>query len=323
MKPTDQKDASAEGTRKAPRGVWVAALTPLTADLAPDADRLIAHCRWLLGRGADGLAVLGTTGEANSLSVSDKLSLMDKMAAAGLPGSALLPGTGTCSLADTVILTRKAVEIGAAGVIMLPPFYYKGVSDEGLYASYSEVVQRVGDARLRIYFYHFPQQSATPISHDLIARLVDAYPDTLVGVKDSSGNLDNMIAMCRRFPGFGVFAGSEQFLLPVLRAGGVGCISASANVTVSACADLLRAHDAGDAAATDAAQDRITTWRLALQSEPMIAGLKALIAGRRNAPDWNRLLPPNLPLEAAGHARLVAALEAVGFPFDELAEQVA
>jgi len=323
MTPTDQKNASAAGTHSAPRGVWVAALTPLTADLAPDTDRLIAHCRWLLGRGANGLAVLGTTGEANSLSVSDKLALMDAMAEAGLPGSALLPGTGTCSLADTVALTRKAVEIGAAGVIMLPPFYYKGVSDEGLYASYSEVVQRVGDSRLKVYFYHFPQQSATPISHDLMARLIEVFPDTMAGIKDSSGNLDNMVAMCRRFPGFGVFAGSEQFLLPVLRAGGVGCISASANVTVSACADLLRAHDAGDAAATDAAQERITAWRLALQSEPMIAGLKALIAGRRNAPDWNRLLPPNLPLDAAGHGRLVAALEAVGFPFDELAEQAA
>ena len=188
-----------------PQGVAVATLTPMTAGLEPDFERFAAHCRRMLDRGANLLAVLGTTGEANSLGVEEKLRLLDALGDSDIPGETLLPGTGTCSIADTVILTRKALEVGSAGVVMLPPFYYKGVSDAGLHAAYEEVIQRVGDSRLRIYFYNFPFNSGVPISHDLIEGLLAAYPGTVAGIKDSSGDLDNMLAMCRRFPGFGVF----------------------------------------------------------------------------------------------------------------------
>ena len=294
-----------------PRGVAVATLTPMTAGLEPDFERFAAHCRRMLDRGANLLAVLGTTGEANSLGVDEKLRLLDALGDSDIPGETLLPGTGTCSIADTVILTRKALEVGSAGVVMLPPFYYKGVSDAGLHAAYEEVIQRVGDSRLRIYFYNFPFNSGVPISHDLIEGLLAAYPGTVAGIKDSSGDLDNMLAMCRRFPGFGVFAGSEQFLLPVLEAGGAGCISATANVTIQLCAEVLAAAKAGEDAGP--LQERLSAWRLAIQSQPLIPALKAIVARSTGDDEWLPLRPPLTALDRASGAALTEALKAAGF----------
>lgn len=297
-------------TDSKPRGVYVAALTPVKADLSPDTAAFVAHCRWLLDQGANGLAVLGTTGEANSFSVDERLALLDALADGGIPGNTLLPGTGNCAIPDTVTLTRKALEVGSAGVVMLPPFYYKNVSDDGLYAAYDQVIQKVGDSRLRIYFYHFPQMSAVPISHDLIERLLKAYPGTIAGIKDSSGNLDNMLEMCRRFPGFGVFAGSEQFLLPVLRAGGAGCISATANVTIAGCVDVYRNAEAAD---VDSRQQALTRQRLAIQSKVLIPALKRIMARATGSDAWNAVRPPNVPLSQADAAELFAALDETGF----------
>ncbi len=294
-----------------PRGVAVAALTPMTAGLEPDFDRFAAHCRRMLDQGADLLAVLGTTGEANSLGVDEKLRLLDALGESDIPGETLLPGTGTCSIADTVVLTRKALAVGSAGVVMLPPFYYKGVSDAGLHAAYEEVIQRVGDSRLRIYFYNFPFNSGVPISHDLIEGLLAAYPGTIAGIKDSSGDLDNMLAMCRRFPGFGVFAGSEQFLLPVLQAGGAGCISATANVTIGLCARVLAAARAGEDAA--ALQEQLSAWRLAIQSQPLIPALKAIMASSERETGWLPLRPPLTGLDAPSRSALDGALASAGF----------
>ena len=163
-------------------GVFAAVLTPQTADLSPDHDALAKHCRWLLDNGCDGLAVLGTTGEGNAFSVDERIAILEGLAEAGIAGETLLPGTGCCALSDTVRLTRRAVELGVAGVLVLPPFYYKNVSDEGLFAAYAEVIERIGDSRLKVYLYHFPQMSAVPLSLALIERLIKAYPDTVVGM---------------------------------------------------------------------------------------------------------------------------------------------
>ena len=293
-----------------PGGVWVAALTPMNADLSPDTQKFVQHCQWLLDQGANGLAVLGTTGEANSFSVAEKRKLLDAVAEGGIGGDKLLPGTGSCAIPDTVEMTKHALGHGAAGVVMLPPFYYKNVSDDGLFAAYSEVIQRVGDDKLKIYFYHFPQMSATPISHDLIERLLKAYPNTIAGIKDSSGNLDNMLEMCRRFPGFGVFAGSEQFLLPVLRAGGVGCISATANATIGMCVEVLKNKDSAN---VDALQEELTAQRLAIQSQVLIPALKAIAARHTGDKGWLQPRPPVVQLSAAEEAALFAALDGTQF----------
>lgn len=297
-------------TDSSARGVYVAALTPMKEDLSPDLAAFSSHCRWLLASGADGLAVLGTTGEANSFSVDERLALLDALGDSGIPGKTLLPGTGTCAIPDTVKLTRKSLELGAAGVVMLPPFYYKGVSDDGLFAAYSEVIQRVGDDRLRVYFYHFPAQSNVPISHDLIERLLKAYPTAIAGIKDSSGDLSNMLAMCERFPGFGVFAGSEQFLLPVLRAGGAGCISATANVTVAACAEIYGQWTRDEA---EKLQEGLTAQRLAIQSQALVPALKQIMARYSGDKAWMNIRPPLMRLSAEQGKALFEALDSTDF----------
>jgi 4-hydroxy-tetrahydrodipicolinate synthase len=294
-----------------PRGVLSPVVTPFTPDLRPDAARLARHCRWLLDNDV-GLAVFGTNSEANSLGVSEKLGLLDALVEAGIPAARMMPGTGTCALPDTVELTRRAAAKGCAGVLMLPPFYYKGVSDDGLFASYAEVIERVGDARLRIYLYHIPPLSQVPISLALIDRLLDRYPGTVAGIKDSSGDWNNTRALLERFAprGFDVFAGSETFLLATLRGGGAGCISATANVNPAAIADLARHWQQPDA---DARQAALDTVRAAFQRLPMIAALKAAIAHFSGDPAWTTVRPPLVGLAAEQRRQLLDALDGLGF----------
>ena len=291
-------------------GVFAAALTPLDRDLNPDHGAMIAHYRWLLENGCDGLAVLGTTGEANSFSVEERLAVLDAVDESGIDPARLLVGTGCCAVPDTVRLTRRALELGAAGVLVLPPFYYKGVSEDGLFAAYAEVIERTGDGRLRLYVYHFPRMTGIDIGVALLERLVKAYPATVVGLKDSSGEWPNTEAVCRALPGFRVFAGSEEFLLPTLRAGGAGCISASTNVTAPLVADLHRRWRSADG---DALQAHVTEVRHAVQTCPMIPGLKRILADRHDEAAWLGLRPPLTPLDAGQVRALYGALEAAGF----------
>ncbi len=292
------------------RGVVVPALTPFTKDGAPDQRRFVGFCRWLMQEGADGLAVFGTTSEANSLSMSEKMELLDAAIEAGIPASRFMPGTGACALPDAVALTRHAMAKGCGAVLMLPPFYYKGVSDEGLFAFYSEVIQRVGSAALRIYLYHIPPVSQVPISLDLVARLRDAYPKTVVGLKDSSGDWNNTKAMLERFPGFGTFAGSEVFLLDTLRGGGAGCITASGNVNVRDCHKVFLACQGPEA---DALQARVAAVRKAIQAYPLIPALKRMVAHFHDDEDFARLRPPLQALNAEMSRKLIADLDALGF----------
>ena len=293
------------------RGAFAPVVTPFTAELAPDPARLVRHCRWLLENDT-GLAVFGTNSEGNSLSVPEKIALLDALVDAGIPPSRLMPGTGSCALPETVALTRHAVQSGCAGVLMLPPFYYKGVTDDGLFASYAEVIERVGDARLHIYLYHIPQVSQVPLGLALIERLLGRYPGTIAGIKDSSGNFDNTRAMLERFQprGFDVFAGSETFLLATLRGGGAGCISATCNVNPAAIARLAREWQKPDADAQQAALDRV---RATLQSFPMIQALKATIADSWGDEAWAALRPPLVALAPDQRKALRAKLHAIGF----------
>jgi 4-hydroxy-tetrahydrodipicolinate synthase len=292
-------------------------ITPFTADLQPDAVRLVRHCRWLAARGV-GLAVFGTNSEANSLTVAEKLALLDALCDAGIAADRMMPGTGCCAFPDTVELTRHAVRRGCAGVLMLPPFYYKGVSDDGLFASYAEVIERVGDARLRIYLYHIPQVSQVPLGHARKERLVARTPGTVAGIKDSSGDWGNTSAMLERFAarGFDVFAGSESFLLATLRAGGAGCISATANVNPADIAKLATAWRTPQAEAQQAALDRVRT---AFQQAPMIPALKAAVAHFSGDEAWATVRPPLVALTAAERARLRDALRTIGFAMPGLA----
>jgi 4-hydroxy-tetrahydrodipicolinate synthase len=294
-----------------PSGVFAAALTPLTAELAPDIPRLAVHCRWLLDHGCDGLAVLGTTGEANSFSVDERLGVLDGLFEAGIPGQALMPGTGCCAVADTVRLSRRAVELGAAGVLVLPPFYYKNVSDDGLFAAFSEVIEGVGDARLKVYLYHFPQMSAAPISYALIERLLERYPDTVAGMKDSSGDVDNMCGAAGAFPGFSVFSGSDELFLPLLKAGGSGCITAVANVASPLAAKVYAGWKEGSDIEADNAL--LVAVRQAIARYPLSAALKEIVARLTGDEDWRRVRPPLVPMDDADATALAAALTGTGY----------
>lgn len=297
------------------RGVLAPVTTPFKADLSPDADKLVRQCRWLLSQDC-GLAVFGTNSEANSMSVEEKIELLDALVDAGLDTSRMMPGTGASALTDTVRLTAHAVKRGVAGVLMLPPFYYKGVSDEGLFRSFAEVIERVGDPRLRVYLYHIPPVAQVPISLDLIERLIKAYPDTVVGIKDSSGDWNNTKAMLDRFPGWGVFAGNENFLLQTLRHGGVGCISATCNVNAGAISRLFREWQSPEAERLQAECDEV---RRTISQFPMIPALKATIADFSGDSEWARLRPPLVELSADQRQALKAELARRNFRMPELA----
>jgi 4-hydroxy-tetrahydrodipicolinate synthase len=293
------------------RGVLSPVITPFDSALRPDPARFIRHCRWLLDQGV-GLAVFGTNSEANSMSVPEKIALLQALIDAGLPPARMMPGTGCCAPPDSIELTRRAVGLGCAGVLMLPPFYYKGVSDDGLFRSYAEIIERVADDRLRIYLYHIPPVSQIPISLALIERLLSAYPGIVAGIKDSSGEWSNTQAMLERFqgPGFDVFAGSETFLLATLRGGGAGCITAAANVNPAPIAELARRWQDADADTKQAALDAV---RATLQKWPMIPALKATLAHHAADAQWATVRPPLVELNVAQQEALVKALASLGF----------
>jgi 4-hydroxy-tetrahydrodipicolinate synthase len=293
-------------------GVLSPVITPFKRDLSPDADRFVKHCRWLMKSGCAGLAVFGTNSEANSMSVEEKLELLEALIRGGVPAAALMPGTGHCALTDSVKMTREAVRLGCGGVLMLPPFYYKGVSDEGLFRNFSEVIERVGDERLRLYLYHIPPVSNVGISLELIEKLLTRYPGIVAGAKDSSGDWNNTKAMLERFKdrAFDIFPGSEVFLLDGLRAGGKGCITATGNINPGAIDNVFKNWRATDA---DQLQAGITATRKIVQKVPMIPALKAITAHFGNDPAWRSVRPPLIELTPGQERQVITELKATGF----------
>jgi len=313
---TDSRDIAVSAKRIT--GVLSPVVTPFKRDLSPDPERYARHCKWLLAHGCSGLAVFGTNSEANSLSVDERMILLEHLVQSGVPAEKLMPGTGMCALTDSVRLTAHAVSLGCGGVLMLPPFYYKGVPDEGLYRNFSEVIERVGDARLRLYLYHIPPVAQVGISLGLIERLLKAYPGAVAGAKDSSGDWSNTKAMLDAFAkdGFDVFPGSEVFLLEGLRGGGKGCITATGNVNPGAIDAVYRNWKTAEA---DPLQAAITATRAIVQKYPMMAALKAIVAHWGKDPEWATVRPPLVELTPAQCGSLVAELSADGFDMPGLA----
>jgi len=304
------------------RGVLVPVITPFKADLSPDRQRFIRHCQWLVSQDC-GLAVFGTTSEANSLSAKERMTLVDELVGAGIDPSRMMPGTGCCSIIETIDLTAHAIRHGCAGVLMLPPFYYKDVSEEGLYRYFSEVVQRVGDARLKIYVYHIPSVAIVSVTPRLIERLLKAYPNAIAGMKDSSGDWNNTKTFLEAFAdnGFDVFVGSESFLLANMRSGGAGTISATANVNPAAIHELYALASAVSADLDlEALQARLNVVREVFSNKKfpsMIAALKQAIAMYKNDPEWTRVRPPLVELTTEQAKLLAAELQAIGFRWQQ------
>ena len=291
-----------------PHGVFCAAATPLTADYAPSHAPFVAHAKRLIEEGCDGVALLGTTGEANSFSVSQRKGLLEASVEGEIAPGKLMPGTGVAALTETVELTRHALSLGVTTVVMLPPFYYKTADEDGLFAAYAETIERVGDPRLRVVLYHIPQVSGVPIPHGLIARLRARYPETVTGIKDSSGDVANHVAMIERFPGFAVLTGADPLLLPLLSKGVAGCITATSNLCAADLAFVYRHYaDPAQADAVAAAQARVIAERERTVGPRQMAAIKALLAQATEDEGWLRLCPPLTALSDEERRALLGA----------------
>jgi 4-hydroxy-tetrahydrodipicolinate synthase len=273
-------------------GVFTPVLTPFDKTFQVDAALFVKFCSWILTQGA-GLAVFGTTSEANSLTVGERIELLARLIDAELPPERMIPGSGACALPDAVTLCEVAAKAKTAAVLMLPPFYYKSVPEDGLFAFYAETIERVGNPALKICLYHIPQMSGVPITLTLIERLIKAYPDTVVGIKDSGGDFANSKAMLEAFANFRVFSGSERFLLDNLRNGGAGCISAMGNIHPGAIVNLYETRTSPEA---DAKQQALNQMRTVYERVAMIPALKRTVAEYGKAPAFKMVRPPLMEL---------------------------
>ncbi|CAN7675061.1 dihydrodipicolinate synthase family protein [Mesorhizobium sp. LjNodule214] len=293
------------------KGVIAAPPTPLNADLSIDTDHLIGHCRWLLGDGGcDGINLLGTTGEATSFSVEQRIAAMRAVAQSGIPLQRMMVGTGASALADAVALTKAARELGFAGALLLPPFYYKGIDAESLANHVGEVIAKAGPFGLKIYLYHIPQNTGVPFVAEAIARLRERYPDIVVGLKDSSGDIAFSRSLAVQFPGFDVFPSSEGSLTEWKSSRFAGCISATTNVTgaLSQIAWSDPDSEKGRQAAASA-----MAIRGMLGGFPLMASVKAALAAMTGVGGWERLMPPLRRLSPAERAELFARLGKTDF----------
>jgi 4-hydroxy-tetrahydrodipicolinate synthase len=271
------------------RGVIAAVPTPVSPDYSPDAARLAEHCRRLLSTGCDGINLLGTTGEANSFAVTQRLQLMRDIAGSGLPMAKFMVGTGVCSLAESLQLTQAAADLGFAGALVLPPFFYPDPSPAALTAYVDELLTRVNRPQLAIYLYHIPQNTGVPWPLETIVELKRRHPQ-LTGLKDSSGDLAYSRSVLKAVPGFDVFPSSEASLIHAKDDGFAGCISATTNLTQ---ADAQAAWQGG--ADAKARSERATAHRALLARTNLVASVKAALAQRYEDAEWMRTVPPIMP----------------------------
>ena len=286
------------------RGVIAAIATPLDAGRAPDHQRFLKLARFLLGNGCDGLNVLGTTGEATSFTVEQRMGLMSAIAEAGLPLARLMVGTGAAAVGDAVRITRHAAELGFAGALVLPPFYYKGVSADGVLRYLDAVVGGSATPSVPIYLYHFPALSGVPYDLDLVRRIIDTFGERIVGLKDSSGDLPYARAAAQVKSGFRVFPSNEAALLEARQGVFAGCISATANLNADLCG---RAFHHGDEAALATA----VSIRGLFDGLPLVAGVKALLAHIHRDPKLAEVLPPLAPFATSAAEELASRYDSL------------
>jgi 4-hydroxy-tetrahydrodipicolinate synthase len=291
------------------QGVWCAVLTPFDSAGLPDSARLARHVRRILAAGVDGIALFGTTGEGQSLSLKERREGLDALLAAGIAPSRIVAATGCASLPETIELTRHAVQANCAGALVLPPFFFKAVADEGVFASYARVIDGVGDARLPLYLYHIPQVSGVAISPSVIERLAIDYPGVLAGVKDSECNLDHTRRLLSRFGDLAIFVGFEPHLPAALAAGGAGTICGIANLFPRL---LRRLYD--NALTADHHDDlkRVESFIAALERYPLFAAFKALQAELVDDDGWAALRPPLVALDSDARRAWLADVAASG-----------
>jgi 4-hydroxy-tetrahydrodipicolinate synthase len=294
------------------RGILAPALTAVTDNFQIHPELTIAHYKWLLANGCDGLVVFGTTSEANSFSVAERKRFLEQAVGAGIDPKKIIVGTGCCALSDSIELTSHAVRIGAAGALALPPFYYKQLTDEGLFRYFASLIEGVSDPRCRLYLYHIPPIAIVSFSFSLIEKLIAHYPENVAGIKDSSGEWEHTRQLIERFakPGFDVFPGNESALLAGLRIGAAGCISGAANVNAQLLQLIFKTWQTAEA---DARQTLIYDLRQVFLGYPLIPALKATISRMRRAPAWRNVQPPLVALAEAELDGFFEKLAVAGF----------
>ena len=276
-------------------GVYTASLTPLKRSYEPNLQALVRHVQWLLESGSDGVALLGSTGEANSLTIEQRLAIIE-ISAKKLPTDRLIMGTGSCSLKDAVHLTKASIDAGVYTVLVLPPFYYKTQSDKSVLRFFSELISIVDDTRLRIIFYNFPKLSGYNFSVEILQELKQRFGDIAAGIKDSSGEWKNMLGIVQNIPDFMVYTGTETLLLDILNKGGAGCITATANLIAPECQRVYQAWKNNKQKVAEEAQMNLTNLRKTLENYPLVSELKSLFASKTNAEEWKNMLPPFDPI---------------------------
>ena len=297
------------------RGLWCATLTPLSPEGAIDHVRMAAHVRALFAQGVDGAAPFGTTGEGPSFSVAERRAGLDALLASGIPAAQLIPGTGCAAFADTIALTRHAVQAGCSRCLVLPPFFFKELADEAVYGYFAALIDAVADPRLSLYLYHIPQFSGVPIRAGVVAQLAADFPSVVAGVKDSGGDFAHTKALLAAVPQLAILVGHEPHLPQLMRAGGAGTICGIANVFPRLVAPLLKPN------VTSADEARIAAFIEVIFRFPFLPAFKAIRAAQTNDAAWRTLRPPLFELNEGDRARLFAALAAAGFTAGTETEQ--
>ncbi|MDP6331866.1 MAG: dihydrodipicolinate synthase family protein [SAR324 cluster bacterium] len=276
-------------------GIYTASLTPLTSSYEPNLPALVSHVEQLFESGSDGVAILGSTGEANSLTIEQRLDIISYCGRTLAP-ERLMMGTGSCALQDAIRLTQASIEAGVFSVLVIPPFYYKPQSDESVIRYYSELISSVDDSRLRIIFYNFPKLSGYNFSPEILQKFKERFGDIAAGIKDSSGNWENMLSITNNVPDFMVYSGTETLLLNILREGGAGCITASANLLAPECQLVYQAWRNDQQNTAEQVQKELNVLRKALESYQFVSELKGLMAEHTGSEHWQEMLPPFIPL---------------------------
>lgn len=299
-------------SNKKPSGPWAATVTPLQ-DGEIDHSRLTGHMQWLTSSGCNGVVLFGSTGEAASFTVEERMRALEHVLETGIPADKIIVGTGCCALADTIRLSRQAVDSGCAGVMVIPPYFYKPVSHTGLVNVYSKLIDSIGSANLRVYLYHFPELSGVPISNELLQQLINDYPDQIAGVKDSTGNLQGTLGLINDFPGLDIFTGDDDLLWPVVKAGGAGSVTATANIIPGLLGEIWQALSNNSLNPPPAHELASTVWQLILNHYPITEALKICLAEMHGDAGWRAVREPLCTLPADKRTALLKDIENSGY----------
>ena len=300
-------------------GIYSAALTPINDDLSINKNLYLEHCQYLMKQGHDGLAIFGTTGEANSFSIKEKCDTIDFLLSNNLDSNLLIPGTGSSSVEDAIQLTKFAEKNKSRAVLLLPPFYYKNVSDEGIINYFRKIIETVGSSDFHYLLYNIPQTTSVILNFNIIETLLKLYPNNIVGIKDSSGNIDSMLKTVKYFQDLALFCGHDSLVLKVCKRGGAGAITAGTNIAGRLLSFIInninKEKEIEDFNSYQALLEQI---RETITLEEPISVMKAYFSIINKNPDWNKVMPPLKSLDNPSNSKTIIRLIELTNKMDEL-----